>query len=80
VARCGVGGHTYVVVVETHKGKKSFGRLGLRWENNIKTVIKEIIWEDVKRIDLAEDSVYEHDNELAGSRNAELSGVPEDLL
>ena len=34
----------------------------------------------MERIDLAEDSAPEHGNELAGSRNAGLSGVPEDLL
>jgi len=69
-----------VVVVETHKGKMPFGRHGLRWENNIKTIIEEIIWEGVEWIDLAEDSACEHDNELAGSRNAGLYVVPEDLL
>jgi hypothetical protein len=35
---CGTWGGTHVVVVESRKRKKSFGRLGLRWENSIKTL------------------------------------------
>ena len=69
-----------MAVIETHKGKKPFGGLCLGWENNIGTDIKEIIKEGVEWIDLAEDSACEHDNEFAGSRNAGLSGLPEDLL
>jgi hypothetical protein len=69
-----------VVVIETRKGNKPFGRLCLGWENNIGKDIKEIIREGVEWIDLAEDSACEHGNEFADSRNAGLSGVPEDLL
>jgi len=35
------------LVVEKSEGKKPFGRSRRRWNNNIKTVVKEIGWEGV---------------------------------
>jgi hypothetical protein len=37
--------------------KESFGRPGRRWEDNIETDLKEIRFEFVERIELAQDNI-----------------------
>jgi hypothetical protein len=36
-------------------GKRTFGRLRCRWEDNIIMDIMEIVWEDVSWMDMAQD-------------------------
>jgi hypothetical protein len=42
-------------VVEKLERKKPFGKPGRRWKNNIKINFKDIYWEDVDWINLAQD-------------------------
>ena len=42
------------VLVGTHEGKRPSGRFMLRWEDNIKTDLKEVVWEGVDWIDLVQ--------------------------
>jgi hypothetical protein len=48
-----MGGAYGVLVVEEPAGKIPLGRPGCLWENNIKTDLEEIRWEDVDGTDLA---------------------------
>jgi hypothetical protein len=43
------------VLVKNPKGRRLLGRLRHRWDDNIKIVLKEIVWEDVDWIYLTED-------------------------
>jgi hypothetical protein len=44
VARMGEGRNVYRVLVGKPKGKRPFGRLRCRWENEIKMDLREIRW------------------------------------
>jgi hypothetical protein len=54
------------------KGKRPVGRPRIRWVDNIKMDLREIVWGGMHRIDLAQDrdqwrDSCEHGNELSGS-------------
>jgi hypothetical protein len=55
VACTGEKRNTYKMLVKKPEGKKPFGRLRCRWEDNIKMDLKEIDWKDVNWIHLAQD-------------------------
>jgi hypothetical protein len=44
----------YKVLVGKTKGKRSLGRPRHRWEDNINSVLLEVMWEGIDWIDLAE--------------------------
>jgi len=48
-------GEVHKVTVGRPEWKRSFGRLGIRWEDNIKMDLKEVEWEGLDCIDLAQD-------------------------
>jgi hypothetical protein len=41
--------------MEKPEGKRRLGKTRCRWEGNIKTYLKEIVWEGVNWINLAHD-------------------------
>lgn len=47
--------HAYTVLVEKPEGMRRLGRLEHRWEDNVKINHKDIGWEGVNWIHLAED-------------------------
>jgi hypothetical protein len=49
------GFYAYRIVVEKPERKRPFGKPGRRWEKNIKIDFKDICWEDVNWIHLAQD-------------------------
>jgi hypothetical protein len=46
---------TYKILNGIPEGKRPLGRPRHRWEDNIRTDLREIVWEGVKRIHLAQD-------------------------
>jgi hypothetical protein len=61
----------YNILIEKSEGMRSLGRPKHRWEDNIRMVLREIRWEGVKWIHLAQDrdqwgGCYEHGNEPSG--------------
>jgi hypothetical protein len=55
VARMGEKRNPYRILVGKPEGKRSLGRPRLRWVNIIKIELREIGWEAMDRIDLAQD-------------------------
>jgi hypothetical protein len=56
------------ILVGKTDGKRPVGRLRRRWVNNIKIDLREIEWDGMDWIDLAQDSdSCEHGNEPSGS-------------
>jgi hypothetical protein len=51
------GGDHYIILLGKPEGKRAFWKYRRRWENNIKINLKEIRYEDMKLIELAQDSV-----------------------
>jgi hypothetical protein len=49
-----------VVLVEKHEGKTPLGRPRCRWKDNIKIELKEIEWEDMDCINVAQVSEKWH--------------------
>lgn len=47
--------NAYSRLMEKREGKRRFGKTTCRWEDNIKTCLKEIGWEGVNWINLAHD-------------------------
>jgi hypothetical protein len=47
--------NAYKILVEKSGGKRPFGKLGRWWENSIRMDLKEIGWEVVDSIHLAQD-------------------------
>jgi hypothetical protein len=47
--------NVYKLLVGKLEGKRPRGRPGHRWENDIRTILKEIGWEDVEGVQLAQD-------------------------
>jgi hypothetical protein len=64
-------GNAYSSLVGKHKGKRPCGRLRCKWEDTIRINLKEIGWEGVDWMHLAQDSpvadLCEHSNELLHS-------------
>jgi hypothetical protein len=54
VARMGAGRNAYGILVGKSKGKKPLGRPRRRWVDNIKTDLREIGWDGMYWIDLAQ--------------------------
>ena len=46
---------SYSVLVGKPEGRRPLGRPGRRWEDNIKMDIREMVWEGMDWIDVAED-------------------------
>jgi hypothetical protein len=63
--------NAYEILVGVPQAKKPLRRPRRRWEDNIRMHIKEIEWEGVDYMHLAQDkevvSSFEHGNELSGS-------------
>jgi len=62
----------YRVLVGKPEGKRTFGRLRLRWEDNIKRDLQEVGCGDMDWIELAQDrdrwrEIFEWGNEPSGS-------------
>jgi hypothetical protein len=55
VARMGEKMNAYRILVGKPEGKRPLGRLRRRWVNNIKMDLREIGWDDMDWIDLAQD-------------------------
>jgi hypothetical protein len=55
VARMGKKGNAYRILVGKPEGKKPLGRPRHRWEDNIRMDLKEIGWDGMDWIDLAQD-------------------------
>jgi hypothetical protein len=55
VARIGEMRNAYKILVGKPEGKRPLGRLRHKWEVNIRVVLKEIVWEDVDWMHLAQD-------------------------
>jgi len=55
VARVGETRNAYNTVVEEPEGKRLFGRPKRRWEDNIRVGYREIWWESVDWMHLAQD-------------------------
>jgi hypothetical protein len=55
VRRKGVKRNAYRILVGKPKGKRPLGRPRLRWVDNIKLDLREIGWDGVDCIDLAQD-------------------------
>jgi len=62
--------NAYKIFVEKLEKEGPFGRRRDRWEDNVRMDLRQIGWEDVDCIHLAQDRDHwwsEHDNELSGS-------------
>jgi hypothetical protein len=61
-------GHVARIFVEKPEGKRPLGRPRRRWEGDIKMDLREIGWDDMNWINLAQDSDQscEHGNEPSG--------------
>jgi hypothetical protein len=64
--------NTYRILVGKPERKRPVGRSRSRWVDNIKMDLREIVWNDVHRIDLVQDRDQWRDsckqgNELSGS-------------
>jgi hypothetical protein len=55
VARMGEGRGAYRILVGRPEGRRSLGRPGRRWEDNIKMDLQEVGWGSVDWIDMAKD-------------------------
>ena len=55
VARMGESRGVYRVLVGKPEGKRPLGRTRLRWEDNIKTDLQEVVFGDMGWIKLAQD-------------------------
>jgi hypothetical protein len=55
VARMGEERGAYRILVGRPEGRRPLGRPRCRWEDNIKMDIREVGWEDMNWIDLAQD-------------------------
>jgi hypothetical protein len=55
VARMGEKRNTYRILMENPEGKKPLGRPRRRWVDNIKADLREIGWDGMNWIDLAQD-------------------------
>jgi hypothetical protein len=55
VARMGEERGAYRILVGRPEGRRPLGRPRRRWEDNIKMDIREVGWEDMNWIDLAQD-------------------------
>jgi hypothetical protein len=55
VARMGEKRNRYRILVGKPEGKRPLGRPRRRWVNNIKMDLREIGWDDMHWIDLAQD-------------------------
>jgi hypothetical protein len=53
---CSTNGGGYRILVGKPEGKRPLGRPRRRWMDNIKMVIKEIGWDGVDLMDMAQDS------------------------
>ena len=51
----GEGRNAYRILIGKPETKRLLGRPRRRWENNFKLYLKEILWEGVDWIDLAQD-------------------------
>jgi hypothetical protein len=47
--------NAYRILVGKPEGKRALGRLRRRWEDNIRMDLREIGWDGMDRIDLAQD-------------------------
>jgi len=47
--------NVYKILVGRHEGKRTFGRSRYRWEDNIRMNVREIQWEGMDWMHLAED-------------------------
>jgi hypothetical protein len=54
----------YRILVEKPEGKRSLRKPGRRWEENIKIDLKEIVFEDVDWINLAQDRDHGADSSM----------------
>jgi hypothetical protein len=50
----GAKGNEYMILVGKPEGKRPLGRPKRRWVDNIKTDLREITWDGMDRIDLAQ--------------------------
>jgi hypothetical protein len=57
VARIGQKKNAYRFFVRKPEGKRPLGKSRRKWEDNIKMDLREIIWDDIEWIDLAQDRV-----------------------
>jgi hypothetical protein len=48
--------NSYSILVGKPEGNRPLGRPGRRWENNIKLDLREIGWDDMDWIDLAQNT------------------------
>jgi hypothetical protein len=55
VARIGKKRNAYWILVGKPEGKRPLGRPKCRWVDNIKIDLREIVWDGVDWIDLAQD-------------------------
>jgi hypothetical protein len=55
VARMGEKRNAYGILVGKPEGKRTLGRTGRRWVDNIKIDLRGIGWDDINWIDLAQD-------------------------
>jgi hypothetical protein len=63
--------NAYRILVGKPEGKRPLGRPRRSWVDNIKIDLREIEWDGMDWIDLAQDKdnggLFEHGNELSGS-------------
>jgi hypothetical protein len=64
--------NAYRIVVGNPEGKRPLGRLRRRWVDNIKMDLREISWDGMDWVDLAQDrdqwrALFEYGNESSGS-------------
>jgi hypothetical protein len=57
VARMGEKRNAYSILVEKSEGKRPLGRPRRKWVDNIKMDLREIVWNGMDWIDLAQDRV-----------------------
>jgi hypothetical protein len=55
VAGMGEITNTYKILVEKPEGKRPLGQSRCRWEDNIRMDLREIGWESIERMHLAQD-------------------------
>jgi hypothetical protein len=55
VAHMGEGRGAYMILVRRPDGRRPFGRLRGRWEDNIKMDLQEVEWDGVAWVDMAQD-------------------------
>jgi hypothetical protein len=67
VARMGAKRNAYRILVGKPEGKRPPGRPRRRWVDDIKNDLREIEWDGMDWIDLAQESSCEHGNEFSGS-------------